>query len=529
MKGDTMYLRRFLFSLIACFALGPPLIAQQIVTGTITGSSCVQIDVTGKGVASISVTNSATGSAWTGTIQPQVAIGGDPAQNTSVYPTGSTTAQSTITANNVYQSVSVSGATLFQVCGNTVTNTANIKLTAVSLSGRNGGGGGGSGSGTVSPGTAPDLAVYTGSTTVGPSACTNVSNSITCPGTLQLTSPFGALPSTPGASLSALTFDSLGQLNQSANNAAYSPFLTVSNFPTLVGSAWTSLTNGSGNLNISPGGTSTLNTTSPVTDFLSLRNITVATGGTSQSSPIFSLCGTSFTTISVTDCIALQYVMGAGANAPNTLNFFKELGGTGIVTSTFPGPVASGSDGVHSAYLSLLGNTTAPTITANTAGWLGPPSASFTGYACSFPATAPSGGQVLSCGTPTSGVSVGSWVSAGGTTTNALTMNNGGTGAASGSTFNGSAAITLSYNTIGAAPTVSPTFTGTVTTPLSTAGLVTTTSGGVLGSEATVSVAQGGTGLATFPADTVWGNPTAVSAAPVATTNPVINTATALT
>lgn len=39
----------------------------------------------------------------------------------------------------------------------------------------------------------------------------------------------------------------------------------------------------------------------------------------------------------------------------------------------------------------------------------------------------------------------------GGTTTNALTFNNGGAGAASGSTFNGTAAVTISYNTIGAA------------------------------------------------------------------------------
>lgn len=37
-----------------------------------------------------------------------------------------------------------------------------------------------------------------------------------------------------------------------------------------------------------------------------------------------------------------------------------------------------------------------------------------------------------------------------GTTTNVLTMNNGGSGAASGSTFDGSAARTISYNTIGA-------------------------------------------------------------------------------
>lgn len=54
----------------------------------------------------------------------------------------------------------------------------------------------------------------------------------------------------------------------------------------------------------------------------------------------------------------------------------------------------------------------------------------------------------------------------GGTTTNALTLNNGGSGASSGSTFNGGSAVTLSYNTLGAAPTASPTFTGTNAAPL---------------------------------------------------------------
>jgi hypothetical protein len=48
-----------------------------------------------------------------------------------------------------------------------------------------------------------------------------------------------------------------------------------------------------------------------------------------------------------------------------------------------------------------------------------------------------------------------------GTTTNPLTMDNSGTGAASGSTFNGSAPVKISYNTIGAAPAASPSFSGT--------------------------------------------------------------------
>lgn len=52
-----------------------------------------------------------------------------------------------------------------------------------------------------------------------------------------------------------------------------------------------------------------------------------------------------------------------------------------------------------------------------------------------------------------------------GTTTNALTFNNSGTGDVSGSTFNGSAARTLSHNSIGAAPLASPALTGTPTAP----------------------------------------------------------------
>jgi hypothetical protein len=50
-----------------------------------------------------------------------------------------------------------------------------------------------------------------------------------------------------------------------------------------------------------------------------------------------------------------------------------------------------------------------------------------------------------------------------GSTTNSLTFNNAGSGAASGATFTGATAQTISYNTIGAAPTASPTFTGTAT------------------------------------------------------------------
>jgi hypothetical protein len=99
----------------------------------------------------------------------------------------------------------------------------------------------------------------------------------------------------------------------------------------------------------------------------------------------------------------------------------------------------------------------------------------------------------------------------GGTTTNALTMNNGGAGAASGSTFNGSAPITLSYNTLGAAPTASPTFTGTVTMPAPTFNNVTgstqclnvNSSGVVSGTGAACGSGGGGTITGSGTANTI--------------------------
>jgi hypothetical protein len=68
-----------------------------------------------------------------------------------------------------------------------------------------------------------------------------------------------------------------------------------------------------------------------------------------------------------------------------------------------------------------------------------------------LPGTDGTNGQALT--TDGAGALTFTTISGGGTTTNALTMNSGGSGDASGTTFNGSAARTISYNTIGAAAT----------------------------------------------------------------------------
>ncbi len=62
--------------------------------------------------------------------------------------------------------------------------------------------------------------------------------------------------------------------------------------------------------------------------------------------------------------------------------------GTGGISAA-DGPVASASDGTHAGSIQLVGNTTAPTLNANSFGWLGPNSASFTKWFIQPSATGP--------------------------------------------------------------------------------------------------------------------------------------------
>jgi Chaperone of endosialidase len=77
-----------------------------------------------------------------------------------------------------------------------------------------------------------------------------------------------------------------------------------------------------------------------------------------------------------------------------------------------------------------------------------------------------------------------------GSVTNALTLNNIGSGAASGTTYNGSSAVTLSYNTIGASPVAG-------SSSIVTVGIVTT---GTWNANA-IGVGYGGTGVSTTPSN----------------------------
>jgi hypothetical protein len=115
-------MKRF-FLLLAL--LGATLAHAQSGPYWLTGTACQNVDTSASGVVAISVSN--YGTSWSGTIQASVALGGDAATNVAVVPAGSVTSQTTITANGLYYATTY-GAPTFRLCGNTITNTAQIKV-----------------------------------------------------------------------------------------------------------------------------------------------------------------------------------------------------------------------------------------------------------------------------------------------------------------------------------------------------------------------------------------------------------------
>lgn len=225
------------------------------------------------------------------------------------------------------------------------------------------------------------------------------------------------------------TFSNTLALNTTGTSGGLtgSPAITVSSCTGCAGGApaWSTITNPSGNLSLTMGtNTSIFGTTTAVAGLFQFNNSTAATVTVPQSSPSIRLGGTEFhAAASTVGSVDMQFVPGVGTDAVSTFNITHVGSATGAMTLQNSGPIAAGSDGVHPSYFTMIGNTTQPTVPPNTVGFMGPPGTTFTGYSCQLPVTSPSGGQVLSCGTPNgSGVATGTWVSNGaGTITNIAT------------------------------------------------------------------------------------------------------------
>jgi hypothetical protein len=174
-------------------------------------------------------------------------------------------------------------------------------------------------------------------------------------------------------------------------------------------------------------------------------------------------------------------------------------GGTGASTLTglAYGNGSSAFTAATAAQVVAVINTTAVTNATNATNIAG-------GAANQIPYQTSSGATSFIAAPSTSGYYLGwngsafAWSAAGATTSQAVTFNNSGSGAATGTSFNGGTPITVSYNTIGA-PSVSGTnATGNWGINITGNAATATSATNVTG---TVAVANGGTGITTAPSN----------------------------
>ena len=156
---------------------------------------------------------------------------------------------------------------------------------------------------------------------------------------------------------------------------------------------------------------------------------------------------TSFVKMTGANTFALDTNTYLTANQTITLSSDVTGSGATAITATVKGINGTLLSGLATGILYNTTTTGVPAIVGFTGSSLG-----FSGGNLTLSGDSASPGNSYFYGTNSSGTK-GWYVQAGsGTTTNALTMNNSGSGAASGTTFNGASAVTISYNTIGAQP-----------------------------------------------------------------------------
>lgn len=203
---------------------------------------------------------------------------------------------------------------------------------------------------------------------------------------------------------------------------------------------------------------------------LTAGTLPVAAGGTGATTLTGYVYGNGTSAMTASTTIPTSALTGnfVSTFSAGTTGLTPSTATTGAVTLAGTLGVANGGTGLTSTPTNGqidIGNGTGFTRTT------------LTGTASQVTVTNSAGGITLSLPSP---INVNTSGSAG-SVANALTINNSGTGAASGTTFDGSVARTISYNTIGAAPSTgstSITNLGTVTTGTWNANVIATTYGG---------------------------------------------------
>ena len=162
---------------------------------------------------------------------------------------------------------------------------------------------------------------------------------------------------------------------------------------------------------------------------------------------------------------SLPIQSGAGATTMlpiGTSGYVLQSNGTTATwVSTASLGIGGGSVGSISPYSSIFTITNATAASSTITGALQVVGGAGIGQSLYVGGSVIVTGQFSGAGTGLTGTAASLTAGSAGSVSNALTINNGGSGAASGSTFNGSGAVTISYNTVGAPSTGGANATGT--------------------------------------------------------------------
>lgn len=173
------------------------------------------------------------------------------------------------------------------------------------------------------------------------------------------------------------------------------------------GYLWNNNAAPTGNLLLANGSNSSIfTTTTAVSQFFAFKNTTAAVVGTSQASPIISICGTAFhASASVEDCLTFQDTPGNGNDAGGTFTIGHSGPSTGVQITALAGPLQTGNDGVHAGQIQLPGNTANSSLGSNLFNIYGPSSATFTAYGLQYSTTGPAAAGMEAISAPSSAVS----------------------------------------------------------------------------------------------------------------------------